>query len=157
MKIFRSITLICSLFISFSFFAQANDSIQSADSMGLNLYTSHYSSIDQPIGLKKLDIQKDAPSLVLYNQTTNLYDIYSNVGNGYRYSGSNSVYRNKSNFFTNLFLGNDSFAEQNTLIPTRTFLLDEDVNYIVRDSFNPNGAANFSEAVLGGVLGLLFD
>ena len=58
---------------------------------------------------------------------------------------------------TTLFLGNDSFIESNTLLLNQPLLLDEDVSYQVRDSFNPYGASNFSEAVLGGVLGLLFN
>ena len=97
------------------------------------------------------------PSLVLYNRTTNSYDTYLSNNGCYSYSGSNTHFRNKSSFFTNLFLGNSSFSESNSLLPKSSLLLKEDGSYIVRDSFNPNGASNFSEAVLGGVLGLLFN
>ena len=156
MKIARSVLLISSLFLSITFYGQTNDSLQNVKSLRSKLYTSTFSSVDQPIVFKKLDIQTKAPTLVLYNNTTNLYDIYLNVNN-YSYSGSSTVFKNKSNFFTTLFLGHDSFSESNSPLQNRSLLLDQDVRYIVRDSFNPNGASNFSEAVLGGVLGLLFN
>jgi len=137
-----------------SFYGQTDDSIQNINSV---LYFSGSYSIDQPIGLEKLDVQEEMPSLVLYNRTTNSYDTYLSNNGSYSYSGSNTHFKNKSNFFTNLFLGNNSFSESNSLLPNSSFLLEEDGSYIVRDSFNPNGASNFSEAVLGGVLGLLFN
>ncbi|MCH4822098.1 hypothetical protein ML462_02845 [Gramella lutea] len=157
MKIFRSTLLLCSFFISFSFFGQANDSIPNLKSKTFSLYNTSSRSMDQPVTLKKLDIEPETPTLVLYNNSTNLYDIYFNVNDAYSYGGSNTIFETNSNFFTTLFLGNDSFTESNTLLPNTSLLLDQDVRYIARDSFNPNGASNFYEAVLGGVLGLLFD
>ena len=154
MKIFRSVLLICSLFLSMSFYGQTDDSVQNLNSV---LYFSGSYSTDEPIGLEKLNVQEEMPSLVLYNRTTNSYDTYLSNNGIYSYSGSNTHFKNKSNFFTNLFLGNNSFSESNSLLPKSSLLLEEDGSYIVRDSFNPNGASNFSEAVLGGVLGLLFN
>ena len=156
MKIIRSVFMIFSLFVSMSFYGQTNDSLQNVKSLKSILYFSSFSSNDHP-GLEKLNVQEKVPSLVLYNRTTNYYDTYLSNNGSYSYSGSNTIYKNKSNFFTTLFLGNDSFIESNTLLLNRSLLLDEDVSYQVRDSFNPNGASNFSEAVLGGVLGLLFN
>lgn len=154
MKIFRSVLLIFSLFLSMSFYGQTDDSLQNINSV---LYFSDSYSIDQPIGLEKLNVQEEMPSLVLYNRTTNSYDTYLSNNGSYSYIGSNTHFKNNSNFFTNLFLGNNSFSESNSLLPKSSLLLKEGGSYIVRDSFNPNGASNFSEAVLGGVLGLLFN
>ncbi|MBZ9632189.1 hypothetical protein LB465_15510 [Salegentibacter sp. LM13S] len=155
MKITKPLILIFCLFSSLSFYAQTKDSIKSISS---KFYTHVGSSaIDQPLSLKKLNFQRSTPSLVLYNSTTNLYDIYLDGNGSYSYSGSNIRFRHKSNFLTTLFLGNDSFTESNTLLPNSTLLLDEDDTYRVRDSFNPHGASNISEALIGGVLGLLFN
>ena len=155
MKIIRSIYLIFFFLFSVSFYGQVNDSLQYFKDSKSILY---FSSNDDPLDLDKLNFQSEASSLVLYNGTTNSYNMYSNFGGDYSYKGSTTIFRNKSNFFTTLFLGNDSFVEGNTLlVNNKSLLLDEDVSYMVRDSFNPNGASNFSEAVLGGVLGLLFD
>ena len=157
MKIINSVVLIFCLFLSMSFYGQTNDSLQNVNTLNSRFYTPGFTAIDQPITLKKLDLQTKAPTLVLYNKTTNLYDIYLDVNDSYSYSGSKIMFRPESNFFTTLFLGNDSYIESNTLIPNSSLLLGEDVSYPVRDSFNPNGASNFSEALIGGVFGLLFN
>ena len=157
MKIFRSILLINSLFLSIAFYGQTNDSLQNNNNKKSIVNFSGSSSQDQDFDLKKLNFETNVPTLFLYNRTTNSYDTYLNNDGNYTYSGSSTIFRNEPNFFTTLFLGNDSFIESNTLLLNRSLLLDEDVSYRVRDSFNPNGASNFSEAVLGGVLGLLFD
>lgn len=157
MKIFRSVLIIFFLLLSMSFYGQTNDSLQNLKSKKTILYFSSFSSNDKPFALEKLNVPTKTPKLVLYNRTTNSYDKYLNHNGSYSYSGSTTIFKNKSNFFTALFLGNDSFTESNTLLLNRSLLLGEDVSYRVRDSFNPNGASNFSEAVLGGVFGLLFN
>lgn len=156
MKVIRPVLILCSLFLGMSFYGQTNDSLQNLKKKSV-LYFPGFSTNDQSSSLKKLDFQTVAAPLVLYNGTTNAYDIYSNYNGGYSYSGSNTIFKTKSNFLTTLFLGNDSFVESNTLLLHRSLSLDENHSYRVRDSFNPNGASNFSEAVLGGVFGLLFN
>ena len=154
----KSVLIIFSLFLSMSFYGQTNDTLQKLKDSKSILYFSSISSNDHTIDLDKLNLQKEAPILVLYNGTTNSYDHFINNNGSYSYSGSATFFKNKSNILTTLFLGNDSFIESNTLlINNSSLLLDEDVSYMVRDSFNPNGASNFSEAVLGGVFGLLFN
>lgn len=158
MKFINSVFIICGIFLSMSFYGQSNDSLQKLNDTKSILHFSGISSQDQTFDFKNLNFHSDAPSLVLYNDTTNSYDTYLNYNGNYSYFGSSTIFRNKSNFLTNLFLGNDSFVESNSLlINNRFLLLDEDVSYMVRDSFNPNGASNFSEAVIGGVFGLLFN
>ncbi|MBZ9629710.1 hypothetical protein LB465_02880 [Salegentibacter sp. LM13S] len=156
MKKNKFVVLICCLFICLSFYGQTNDSLQNVNSVKSNFFNSGFSKVDQPFVPKKLNIQTNASTLVLYNKTTNLYDNYVGNNDSYGYSSSNTMFRNKSNFFTTLFLGNASSMENNTLLPNRSLLLKDD-NYIIRDSFNPNGASNFSEAVIGGVLNLIFN
>lgn len=157
MKIIKSVLLVSSFILSTTFYGQTNDSLKNVQSLRSNFYTNTFPSIDDPIVFEQLDIKLNAPTLVLYNRTTNLYDIYLNVNSNYSYSGSNTVFKTKPNFFTTLFLGNDSFMENNRLVPNSSLMLGENVSFIVRDSFNPNAADNFSEAVLGGVLGLIFN
>ena len=158
MKIIRSILLIVSFFLSMSFYGQTIDSLQNGNNKKSIIYSSGFSSYDQKFDLQKLNIEAKEPTLMLYNRTTNSYDTYLTKNDSYSYIGSNVIFKNKSNFFTTLFLGDDSFIEGNSLLlNSSSLLLDEDVSYRVRDSFNPNGASNFSEAVLGGVFGLLFN
>ena len=157
MKIIKSVILILFLLLSISFYGQTKDSLQNVNDLSSKFFAAKFSSIDQPVVLKKLDIPTQASKLVLYNRTTSLYDTYLEVNGSYSYSSSNNIFRPKSNFFTTLFLGNNSLMENNNLLPNTSFLLDEGVSYPVRDSFNPYGASNFSEALLGGVLGLLFN
>ena len=158
MKHINSVFILLCFFLSMSFYGQANDSIKSMKDTTSILKFSGISSQNQRFDFKGLNLQSDAPSLVLYNGTTNSYDTFLNYDGNYSYSGSSTIYKNESNFFTTLFLGNDSFLESNSLLMNnRSLLLDEDVSYMVRDSFNPNGASNFSEAIIGGVFGLLFN
>lgn len=155
MKIIRSVFLISSFLFSVSFYGQIGDSLQNGKDSKSILY---FSLSDDSFDLDKLIFKSEVPSLVLYNDVTNSYNTYSNYRGNYVYSGSTTFFKSKSNFFTTVFLGKDDFVESNTLlVKNRYSLLDEDVKYIVRDSFNPNGASNFSEAVIGGVLGLLLD
>lgn len=156
MKFIKSVLIIFTLFLSMSFYGQKNDSLQNVTNTKSILYLSNFSSNDH-LSIEKLNVQTKTASLVLYSRTTNSYDTYLDSKGVYSYSGSSTIFKNKSNFFTTLFLGNDSFIESNTLLLNKSLLLEEDVSYRVRDSFNPNGASNFSEAVLGGVLGLLFN
>ena len=156
MKFIKSVLIIFTLFLSMSFYGQKNDSLQNVTNTKSILYLSNFSSNDH-LSIEKLNVQTKAASLVLYSRPTNSYDTYLDSNGVYSYSGSSTIFKNKSNFFTTLFLGNDSFIESNTLLLNKSLLLEEDVSYRVRDSFNPNGASNFSEAVLGGVLGLLFN
>lgn len=141
-----------------SFYGQVNDSLQSVNDTTSILKFSRIYSQNQTYDIRNLNFQSGTNSLVLYNETTNSYDTYLNYEGNYSYSGSSTFFKNDSNFFTNLFLGNDSFIENNSLLMNnRSLLLDDDVRYIVRDSFNPNGASNFSEAIIVGVFGLLFN
>jgi len=157
MKIIRSVLIIFCLFQSVSFYGQINDSTQNVNALNSYFYTSSQSLKDQTYVLKNLKIQSEGQDLVLYNSTTNLYDVYLDVDNTYSYSGSTSMFRSKSNFFTTASLGNNSGMENNILLPRTSVLLGENVSYPVRDSFNPHGASNFKEAILGGVLGLIFN
>ncbi|SDR71392.1 hypothetical protein [Christiangramia echinicola] len=157
MKFSKSVLIIFSFFLSISFYGQTNDSLQKVKILNSQLYSSSLYLIDQPFVPKDLNIESDGQKLVLYNATTNLYDVYLDVDDSYSYSSSTSIFRYKPNFITTLFLGSNSVMENNTFLPRTFLLLSEDVSYPVRDSFNPNGASNFSEAVLGGVLGLLFN
>lgn len=158
MKIIKPLLLIIPFFLSISIYGQTDDSLKYLENKRPDLLVSNFSSNDEQFGLRVWNVGKKEQPLLLYNRNTNSYDIYLNYNGNYSYSGSSTIFKNKSNFFTTLFLGNDSFLESNTLLMNnRSLLLDEDVSYMVRDSFNPNGASNFSEAILGGVLGLLFN
>lgn len=153
----KSLVLTFFLCLTVPFYGQTKDSLEIAEGLNLNLYDPGFSNKEQPNLLQNFNTTSQTSNLVLYNGTTNLYDVYSASGEGYTYSSSTTQFRPKSNFFTTLFLGNDSFTENKTLLRNRSLLLDEDDSYRVRDSFNPHGASNFSEAIIGGVLGLLFD
>lgn len=155
MKIIKSVLFF--LFLSISFYGQNGDSLQNSKRFRPALYTPGLGDTNGHYVLKMPNFQTDVPTLVLYNKTTNLYDTYLNINNSYIYSGATTRFKNRSNFFTSLFLGNDSFSESNSLLPNRSILLTDDLNYRVRDSFNPHGASTISEALLGGVLGLLFN
>ena len=157
MKIFKPIVLICSLFLCISLHGQTNDSLQNVNSKKSILYFSTISSNDQYVSLEDVNVQAEVPPLVLYNRTNNYYDSFLANNGTFEYSGTTTSFKNESNFLMTLFLGNDSFIESNPLLLNRSLLLDQDETYQVRDSFNPHGASNFSEAILGGVLGLLFD
>ncbi|QYA26148.1 hypothetical protein G3I01_11700 [Gramella sp. MT6] len=157
MKFSKSIFIILSFFLSISFYGQTNDTLQNGNISNSQFYNSSRYSIDQPFVPKNLNMKSEAQNLVLYNETTNLYDVYLHTDDSYSYSGSNSIFRSKTNFVTTLFLGSNSVMENHSVLPSTSLLLSEDVSYPVRDSFNPNGASNFSEAILGGVFGLLFN
>ena len=146
--------LIC-LSLSISLYAQK-------DSWGAKDTTFYFqvpnSNItNHSLNFKSLSVPKNIPSLSLYNPTTNRYDNYLGNGDDYIYSNSTIFFENKANFFTNLFLGNDSFMQNNSLMQSHPLIWDEDSTYRVRDSFNPYGATNMREALLGGILGLLFN
>ena len=142
------------LSLSMSFYGQKKDSLQTGYDLNFNNSSTVFSTSQV---LENFDYQAQYSKLFLYNNTTNLYNVYSNTDDSYVQNSFTNVYRPKSNFFTNLFLGNDRFPENNTLLLNKSLLIDEDVSYRVRDSFNPHGASNFSEAILGGVLGLIFN
>ena len=157
MNIINSVALIFCLFLSTVFYAQSKDTLQGLKRANFMYHDSASAIIDQPSVLKNINFQKLTPTLVLYNKTTNMYNAYWNNNGSFSFS-SKATFRNRSNFFTTLFLGNDSFIESNTaFMQNRSFLLDEDTTYQVRDSFNPYGASNINEALIGGVLGLLFN
>jgi len=157
MKFSKSVFIILSFFISISFYGQTYDSLQNGNISNSQFCNSSLYLIDEPFVAKDLKIKTDGQNLVLYNATNNLYDVYLYVNDSYSYSGSTSIFRSKPNFFNTLFLGSNSVMENNTFLSRTSLLLSDDVSYPVRDSFNPNGASNFSEAILGGVLGLLFN
>lgn len=157
MKIIKLIILVFSLSLSIPIYAQAKDILHNENKAANNFYNSNLTTLNQTFGIEKLDFQKKVPTLVLYNKTTNFYDTYLYIGSDYTYINSNVIFKNRSNIFIDLFLGNDFFMESNSLMPNTSFILDEDARYPVRDSFNPYGASNISEALLGGVLGLLFN
>ena len=137
---------------SISIHAQIKDSVLNTSNLSSNSSTSSptYFANNQ-------DLYKSKYTLVLYNSTLDLYDTYSATSDVYNYSGSTKFYKPKTNFLTTLFLGNDSFGESNTVLEHRSMLLADDVSYRIRDSFNPHGASNMSEALIGGVFGLLFN
>lgn len=111
------------------------------------MYSSDFSYSDKTFLFKKLNFHDQREPLLLYNSTTNSYNVYLKDSNGYSYIGSKTIFRYKSN----------SLTFNNTLIPN-SFSLNEDVlTYPIKDSFNPYGASNFKEALVGGFLGLLFD
>jgi len=152
----KSISLIISLLLGISIFAQSKDTLMLKNSM-FNINAPNFKSTDNSFGLKNIDFQKNTQSLFLYNRTTNLYDTYTNDGSTYRYSNSTVFFENKSNIFIDLYLGNNSFMESSSLMQNTSFMRYENPTYRVRDSFNPYGAANMQEALVGGVLGLLFN
>lgn len=152
MKITKPVLLIIFLLISISFYGQTKDSVQNLDFL-----SSNFSTTQESLFTHDLDIHSQTSSLILYNRTTKLYDTYSVADSIYVYRGSTSTFKPKTNFLTTLFLGNNSFVESNTLLENRTLLLYEDADYRVRDSFNPHGASNLSEALIGGFFGLLFN
>lgn len=142
--------------MSTSTYAQVKDILYSEKSATYNIYTPHLTA-NQTFGLEKVDFHTEVPTLVLYNKTTNFYDSYLFNNDNYTYFNSSVIFKNRSNFFTDLFLGKDTFMESNSLMPNTFFMLDEDARYPIRDSFNPYGASNISEALVGGVLGFLFN
>jgi len=152
----KSILLLICLLLGISICAQTKDTLLLKNPM-FNFNTPNFTRTDNTFGLKNIDFQKNASSLFLYNSTTNLYDTYINDGSTYIYSNSTIFFENKSNIFIDLYLGNNSFMESNSLMQNTSFILDKNATYWVRDSFNPYGAANMREALVGGVLGLLFN
>lgn len=155
MKIVRCISIIFSLLFSISFYGQVNDSIKILkDSKSILYHSANGVSFD----LVRNHFKSKIPTLTLYDPAISSYNTYSSFNGSYIYSGVTSRFKKKPNFFTRLFLGDDSFVENNALlVSNRSLLLGENDSYMVRDSFNPNGVSNFSEAIIGGVLGLLFD
>ncbi|WP_298248322.1 hypothetical protein [uncultured Christiangramia sp.] len=152
MKSLKPLLFILVLTFSISINAQIKDSVSSVSDSSSDSSTSSptYFANNQ-------DLYKSNYTLVLYNSTTDLYDTYSATSDVYYYSGSTKFYKPKTNFLTTLFLGNDSFGESNTVLEHRSILLADDVSYRIRDSFNPHGASNMSEALIGGVFGLLLN
>ncbi len=157
MSSIKSAILLIYLLLGVSIYAQSKDTLLLAKGETFNFYVPNFTTINQTLSLKNFDFQKNLPTLSLYNKTTNMYDNYLNKGNGYMYSNSNFFFENKSNFFIDLFLGNNSFMQNNSLIQNNYFMLGDDSVYRIRDSFNPYGASNMRQALVGGVLGLLFN
>jgi len=152
----KSISLIISLLLGISIFAQSKDTLMLKNSI-FNINAPNFKSTDNSFGLKNIDFQKNTQSLFLYNSTTNLYDTYLHDGSTYIYSNSTVFFDNKSNIFIDLYLGNNSFMENSSHMQNASFRLHENATYRVQDSFNPYGATNIQEALVGGFLGLLFN
>ncbi|WP_076456525.1 hypothetical protein [Zobellia uliginosa] len=142
--------------MSISLYAQSKDSLVTKGTT-FHFHVPNFNATNHSLNFKSLSFPKNIPTLSLYNPTTNMYDNYLGDRNGYTYTNSTIFFDNKSNFFIDLFLGNDSFMESNSLMPNHPFIWDEDATYRVRDSFNPYGATNMREALSGGVLSLLFN
>ncbi|WP_141878056.1 hypothetical protein [Gramella sp. Hel_I_59] len=152
MKSLKPILFISFLMFSISIHAQIKDSALNTSNLSSDISTSSptYFANNQ-------DLYKSKYTLVLYNSTKNLYDTYSATSDVYNYSGSTNIYKPETNFLTTLFLEDDSIGESEMVLEHRSMLLDDDVSYRIRDSFNPHGASNMSEALVGGVFGLLFN
>lgn len=152
------ILLFC-LSSSIPYYAQTKDTLFARKNVVFNWNTQNMATTDQTYSFKKLDFKKNKPALVLYNNMTNMYDTYSSVSKNYMYNSSGVIFKNRSNFFTVLFLGKRSFMQSNSLMQSTysSIMFEENSRYQVPDSFNPYGASNFGEALVSGFLGLLFD
>jgi len=153
----KSILLSICLLLSVFLYAQSKDTLF-AKGTTYNFHVPNFNATDYSLNFKSLSFPNNTPTLSLYNSTTNMYDNYSSNGNGHTYSNSTLFFENRSNFFIELFLENDSFMESNNSLMQNHFLIwGEEPTYRVRDSFNPYGATNIREALVGGILGLLFN
>lgn len=151
----KSVVLLIYISLNLSVYAQTNDTLLTK-SAAINLSVAKFNTTGHTFRLKSLKIPKRKTTISVYNKTTNLYDNYLENRNGYIYSNSNIIFETKSNFLIDLFMGNNSFNQNNSLMQNH-YMLDVHSTYRVRDSFNPHGASNIREALVGGFLGLLFD
>lgn len=105
----------------------------------------------------KVDSKNDS-ALVLYDEIMNLYRRYeiTNENQNSQRVGF-YLYTPKSNFFTNLFLGDEALIGNNPAYNSAKLELYGLRREVPRDSFNPYGSTDFKNALLGGFLGLFFN
>ncbi len=134
--------------ISSSLCAQLKDSLSTKH----RLFASSNTSITTPsfnFNFKNRSPKKEV-IFSAFNPGTLVYDHYMHDGNTFIYSNSNLFYQGKTHPIINFMLDNDSFIRQDN------YLIQKN-NYRYRDSFNPYGASNIHDALLGGFIGLLFN
>jgi hypothetical protein len=143
-------TVFLLLFIAFNISTNA----QSLDSLTnkvvtLKSFSLYYKTKDYSIDFKNLILKSDE-YISVFNHSSNTYNHYFNKGDGYMYSNSNIYYQGKSNPIINYFIENNAVLQD-------PFVRKNNNQYPVRDSFNPHGAKNIGQALLGGLIGTMFN
>ncbi|RXG15000.1 hypothetical protein DSM03_104158 [Leeuwenhoekiella aestuarii] len=154
MNFFKSLLVIGCLVISSSIFAQNNGIGFTSNSINKPV-----SSFQIPVQTKlalTLTLPEFTEALSLYNPTHNWYDTYSVTEDGYTPNTTLMSYVPQAHVLTDGFSGSDL---SQALVRTQFNFFDPGFNTInpVRDSFNPYGASTIKDALLSGVLGILFN
>ena len=155
MNLFKSLLVIGCLVISSSIFAQ-NKGVGFTSNSIVN---KPVNGLQMPVQAKlapALTLPEFTPAISLYNPTHNWYDTYTATEDGYTPNNTLMSYIPQNQVFKDGFSGHDLGQ---ALVLTQYNLFNPGFNTInpVRDSFNPYGASTMKDALLSGVLGMLFD
>ena len=153
MNILRKITYAFILFIvtpaiaQTTVFSRNKDSLRHYLMVDVNLHTPYFKY--KPIDFSSMDFSKDQYIFTSFNPNTSLFDNYQNNNNNFLFMKSGISHSPKSNLFTEMVMNNPGMQNFPHAIRSNS--------RPIRDSFNPNGATNMRDALLGGILGFIFN
>lgn len=155
MNFFKSLLGIGCLVISSSIFAQ-NTGVGFTSNAIANKPVSGFQMPVQTQFAPTLALPEFTEAISLYNPTHNWYDTYTATEYGYTPNTTLMSYVPQDQVLADGFAGNELGQ---ALVRTQYNLFDPGFNTInpVRDSFNPYGASTMKDALLSGVLGMLFN
>lgn len=148
MKNSKRILLFLFIALHISTNAQTKDTLAKKNII-FKSYFSDFKTPDYSIDFKNV-IPKKNSHVSIFNESMYVYDHYIHTGKEYTYTNS-TLYYDNSNSIINLILDQKASLMQNNAF------MQNEYKYPIRDSFNPHGATNMKQAVLGGFLGLLFN
>lgn len=154
MNLLKSFLVVGCLVIGSSIFAQQNNTVTVTTT-----FNKSVTSLQMPVQAKlapTLTLPEFTSAISLYSPTHNWYDTFIPTGDAYVQSSSIMHQVSQTNFLRDGFSGNEL---SQTLVRSQYNLFAPGFNTInpVRDSFNPYGASTMRDALLSGVLGMLFD